>query len=154
NDGSGSVSDHASQQASASVLPPLTGSMPASQAPVTPREQIQQQLAVLEGASTRWIGGTSTLDYRSGQPGYDRLAMYSGQAETSGMVGPGLRTTLIVKPVLLDAGQATGTETIQQGTLPLTATPYVQSAAGTAAEFQLQTANFGARVGTTPRGVL
>jgi tetratricopeptide (TPR) repeat protein len=141
-------------QLSASALPPLTGAIPASQAPITPREQIQQQLAVLEGGSSSWIGGTSTLDYRSGQPGYDRLAMYSGQAETSGMLGPGVRTTFIVKPVLLDAGQATGTETIQQGTLPLTATPYVQSAAGTAGEFQLQTANFGARVGTTPRGFL
>ena len=141
------------QVASAS-LPPLTGAMVANQPPMTPREQIEQQLAVLEAASSSWMGGTSTLDYRSGQPGYDRLAMYSAQVEASGMLGPGARTTFIVKPVLLDAGQATGTDTIQQGTLPLTSTPYVQSAAGVAGEFQLQTANFGARIGTTPRGFL
>jgi hypothetical protein len=121
---------------------------------LTPRQQIQQQLEAIEFASSNWMGGTSTLDYRSGQPGYDRLAIYSGQVEGSSMLGPGIRTTFIVKPVLLDAGQPTGTETIQQGTLPLTSTPYVQSAAGTAGEFQLQTANFGARIGTTPRGFL
>ena len=107
-----------SNQVASSVLPPLTGAVVANQAPMTPREQIQQQLAVLEGASSSWTGGTSSLDYRSGQPGYDRLAMFSGQAEASGMLGPGVRTTFIVKPVLLDAGQATGTDTIRQGTLP------------------------------------
>jgi cellulose synthase operon protein C len=142
-----------SNQVASAALPPLTGAVVA-QTPMTPREQIEQQLAMLEGASSGWVGGTSALDYRSGQPGYDRLAMYSGQFEASGMLGPGVRTTFIVKPVLLDAGQPTGTETIQQGTLPLTITPSVQSAAGTAGEFQLQAANFGARIGTTPRGFL
>jgi cellulose synthase operon protein C len=143
-----------STQVAMSSLPPLTGAMVANQPPLTPREQIEQQLAVLQGASSSWMGGTSTLDYRSGQPGYDRLAMYSAQVEASGTLGPGVRTTFIVKPVLLDAGQATGTDTIQQGTLPLTSTPYVQSAAGVAGEFQLQAANFGARIGSTPRGFL
>jgi Flp pilus assembly protein TadD len=136
------------------VLPPLTGAVVPSQAPLTPREQIQQQLAVLEGASSSWTGGTSSLDYRSGQPGFDRLAVFSGQAEASGMLGPGVRTTFIVEPVLLDAGQATGTETLRQGTLPASSVPYIQSAAGTAGEFQLQTSNFGARIGSTPRGFL
>jgi cellulose synthase operon protein C len=136
------------------VLPPLTGAAIASQAPLTPREQIQQQLAVLEGESSSWTGGTSSLDYRSGQPGFDRLAVFSGQAEASGMLGPGVRTTFIVAPVLLDAGQATGTETLRQGTLPVNSVPYIQSAAGTAGEFQLQTSNFGARFGSTPRGFL
>ena len=143
-----------SNQVASAALPPLTGSMLTNSAPLTPRQQIQQQLEVIEAASSNWMGGASTLDYRSGQPGYDRLAIYSGQVEGSSMLGPGIRTTFIVKPMLLDAGQATGTETIQQGTLPLTSTPYVQSAAGTAGEFQLQTANFGARIGTTPRGFL
>jgi tetratricopeptide (TPR) repeat protein len=143
-----------SNQVASAALPPLSGSVLTNSAPLTPRQQIQQQLEVIEAASSNWMGGTSTLDYRSGQPGYDRLAIYSGQVEGSSMLGPGVRTTFIVRPVLLDAGQPTGTETIQQGTLPLTSTPAVQSAAGTAGEFQLQTANFGARIGTTPRGFL
>jgi cellulose synthase operon protein C len=125
-----------------------------SQAPLTPREQIQQQLAVLEGASSSLTGGTSSLDYRSGQPGFDRLAVFSGQAEASGMLGPGVRTTFIVEPVLLDAGQATSTEALRQGTLPANSVPYIQSAAGRAGEFQLQTSNFGARIGSAPRGFL
>ena len=136
------------------VLPPLTGAVVPSQAPLTPREQIQQQLAVLEGASSSWTGGTAGIDYRSGQPGFDRLALFSGQAEASHMLGPGVRTTFIVEPVLLDAGQSTSAETLRQGTLPATTVPYIQSAAGTAGEFQLQTSNFGARIGSTPRGFL
>ncbi len=136
------------------VLPPLTGAVVASQAPLTPREQIQQQLAVLEGASSGWNGGTSSLDYRSGAPGFERLAIFSGQAEASGVLGPGVRTTFIVEPVLLDSGQATSAETLRQGTLSASTVPNVQSAAGTAGEFQLQTSNFGARIGTTPRGFL
>jgi cellulose synthase operon protein C len=144
----------ASTQVVSPALPPLTGPIVANPAPLTPREQIQQQLAELEGASSNWVGGTSTLNYRSGQPGYDLLSIYSAQAEASGMLGSGVRTTFIVKPVLLDSGQATGTDTIQQGTLPLTSTPSVQTAAGTAGEVQLQTANFGARIGTTPIGFL
>jgi cellulose synthase operon protein C len=136
------------------VLPPLTGAVVPSQAPLTPREQIQQQLAVLEGASSSWTGGTAGIDYRSGQPGFDRLAVFSGQAEASHMLGPGVRTTFIVEPVLLDAGQSTSAETLRQGTLPATTVPYIQSAAGTAGEFQLQTSNFGARIGSTPRGFL
>ena len=109
---------------------------------------------MLEGASSSWTGGTAGIDYRSGQPGFDRLALFSGQAEASHMLGPGVRTTFIVEPVLLDAGQSTSAETLRQGTLPATTVPYIQSAAGTAGEFQLQTSNFGARIGSTPRGFL
>ena len=142
-----------SNQIAQTTLPPLTGSA-LVQAPLTPREQIEQQLVMLEGANSNWIGGTSSLNYRSGQPGFDRLAIFSGQAEASGMFGPAARATVIVQPMLLDAGQATGTSTFRQGTLPLNAAPYIQSAAGTAGEFQLQTSLFGVRIGSTPRGFL
>jgi tetratricopeptide (TPR) repeat protein len=141
-------------QVAASVLPPLTAPIIANHAPLTPREQIQQQLAVIEGASSPWNGGTSSLDYRSGQPGFDELAMFSAQAETSAMLGPGVRTTFILKPVILDAGTATGASTFRLGTLAATTTPDFQTASGIGGEFQLQTSNFGARVGTSPRGFL
>jgi cellulose synthase operon protein C len=141
-------------QVATSVLPPLTAPIIATKAPLTAREQIQQQLAVIEGASSPWSGGTSGVDYRSGQPGFDQLAIFSAQGETSAMIAPGIRTTLIVKPVLLDAGMATGTSSFRQGTLAATTTPDFQTAAGTGGEFQLQTSNFGARAGVTPRGFL
>jgi cellulose synthase operon protein C len=141
-------------QVASSVLPPLTAPIIANHAPLTPREQVQQQLAVIEGASSPWNGGTSSLDYRSGQAGFDQLAMFSAQAESSAMIGSGVRTTFIVKPVLLDAGTATGDSTFRLGTLAAATTPAFQNAAGIAGEFQLQTANFGARAGTSPRGFL
>jgi hypothetical protein len=118
------------------------------------REQIEEQLAIIEGASSGWIGGSSGVDYRSGQPGYDRLAAYTGQIEGSSMLGPGVRATVIARPVLLDSGEATSTATLQQGTLPAGSVPYIQSAAGIGGEFQLRTANFGASLGYTPHGFL
>jgi tetratricopeptide (TPR) repeat protein len=137
------------------ALPPLTGPIVRSQTvQKTPRQQIEEQLAMMQGASSAWLGGSSGVDYRSGQPGYDRLATFSAQTESSSMIAPGVRATVIARPVLLDAGEATGTQTFRQGTLPLTSAPYVQSAAGIGGELQLRTANFGASIGYTPHGFL
>lgn len=136
------------------TLPPLTGPAKAVRKSQTPREQVNQQLALLEGASSAWLGGTSSIGYRSGQPGYDRLAMYSTPIEASTMFGTDARLTLITEPVLLDSGAATGSETLRQGTLPASSIPTQQSAAGIAGELQLQTPQFAAFLGYTPHGFL
>lgn len=136
------------------ALPPLRGAVVRAERPKTEREQIEEQLAVLQGASSGWLGGSSGVNYRSGQPGYDRLAAYSIQIEGSGTLGPNVRTTVITQPVLLDAGQALSTATFRQGTLPANAVPYEQSAAGIGGEFQLRASSFAARVGYTPNGFL
>ncbi len=135
-------------------LPPLTGPDFPNQKKTTPREDIRNQLALIEGSTSAWLGGTSTLAYRSGQPGYDRLSTYSAQAEASTMFGSAARVTLLTMPVLLDAGAATGAETVRQGTLSATAIPTTQSASGLADEVQLRTPSFAAAIGTTPRGFL
>src|SRR5579885_2776894 len=136
-------------------LPPLTGPAPTHVVrQKTEREQIEDQLAKIRGESSAWIGGSSGVDYRSGQPGYDRLANYTTEIESSGMIGPNVRATVIARPVLLDSGTATTTATFQQGTLPATSTPYLQSAAGIGGEFQLRTSSFGASIGYTPHGFL
>jgi hypothetical protein len=70
------------------------------------------------------------------------------------MLGPGVRATVITRPVLLDSGEASSTATFQQGTLAAGSVPYVQSAAGIGGEFQLRTAAFGASLGYTPHGFL
>ncbi|HZU09323.1 MAG TPA: cellulose synthase subunit BcsC-related outer membrane protein [Pseudacidobacterium sp.] len=141
--------------AKAPELPPLTGPAPLHVVrQKTEREQIEEQLAMIQGASSAWIGGSSGVDYRSGQPGYDRLANYTTQMESSGMMAPNVRVTVIARPVLLDSGTATSTATFQQGTLPATSTPYLQSAAGIGGEFQLRAPSFGASIGYTPHGFL
>jgi tetratricopeptide (TPR) repeat protein len=136
------------------ALPPLTGPGVHVVRVKNPREQIEEQLAIIQGASSGWIGGASGVDYRSGQPGYDRLAAYTGQIEGSSMLGSGVRATVITRPVLLDSGEATSTATFQQGTLAAGSVPYVQSAAGIGGELQLRTAAFGASLGYTPHGFL
>jgi cellulose synthase operon protein C len=143
-----------------SELPPLTGPVVPVERPKTDREQIEEQLAVIQGTSSGWLGGASGVDYRSGQPGYDRLAIYTGQIEASGMIAPDVRTTVIVRPVILDSGQALSTATLQQGiflqqgTLPVGSVPSIQTAAGVGGEIQLRTASFGASLGYTPHGFL
>jgi len=141
-------------KAEAPVLPPLTGPGVRVVRAKTPREQIEEQLAIIQGASSPWVGGSAGIDYRSGQPGYDKLSAYTGQIEASSMLGPDVRGTIITRPVLLDSGTATSTETFQQGTLPANSLPYLQSAAGIGGEFQLRTPAFAASLGYTPHGFL
>jgi cellulose synthase operon protein C len=136
------------------ALPPLTGPALPVEHPKSDREQVEQQLAVLEGASSDWVGGSSDVNYRSGQPGYDRLAIFSMPIEASGTLGSNVRTTVIADPVLLDAGQATSTATFRQGTLAVGAVPYVQTASGIGGEFQLRAPSFAVRLGYTPHGFL
>ena len=136
------------------VLPPLTGPAVRVQRQKSPQEQIQDQLAAIEGASSGWLGGTSAGAFRSGQPGYDRLSAYSTIVEGSGVIGSTARLTVITQPVLLDSGTATGTETLQQGTLPKGAVPTQQSASGIGGELQLRTSIFAANAGYTPYGFL
>ncbi len=137
-------------------LPPLRGSFRSEAAtrPLTEREQIQQQLARIESGSSNWLGGTSTIAYRSGQPGLDRLAVYSAQFESSAMLGPSLRMSVITRPVLLDAGTPDGTATFRQGTLALTTTPATQAASGVGGEVQLRAPGFALSAGYTPYGFL
>jgi cellulose synthase operon protein C len=143
-----------SARVEAPALPPLTGPGVHVVRMKTEREQVEEQLEILQGASSAWVGGSSGVDYRSGQPGYDRLAIYTGQIEGSSMLGPDVRATVITRPVLLDSGEATSTSTFQQGTLAAGAVPYLQSAAGIGGEFQLRTSSFAASLGYTPHGFL
>ncbi len=142
------------ERAELPALPPLTGPGVRVVRAKTQREQMEEQLAIIQGASSPWVGGSAGIDYRSGQPGYDRLAIYTGQVEASSMLGPGVRGTIITRPVLLNSGTATSMATFQQGTLPVDAVPYLQSAAGIGGEFQLRTASFAANLGYTPHGFL
>ncbi len=136
------------------LLPPLTGPGLHVVRAKTPREQIEDQLAIIQGASSPWIGGSAGIDYRSGQPGFDKLSAYVGQIEASSMLGPDVRATIVTRPVLLDSGTATATATFQQGTLVAPNLPYLQSASGIGGEFQLRTPSFAASVGYTPHGFL
>jgi tetratricopeptide (TPR) repeat protein len=152
-DSSNAVFQEQPVQPGVQVLPPLTGPARYVQHQRSPQEQVQDQLAAIEGAGSGWFGGTSAGSFRSGQPGYDRLATNSAIVEGSGMVGPA-RLTIITQPVILDSGTPTGAETLQQGTLPKTAIPTPQSASGIGGELQLRTSLFAANVGYTPYGFL
>lgn len=146
--------DSEAAQPEAHVLPPLTGPAVRVQHQKSQREQMQDQLAAIEGASSGWMGSTASGAFRSGQPGYDRLSAFSAPTEGSGVIGSTARLTVITQPVLLDSGTATGTETLQQGTLPKGAIPTAQGASGIGGDLQLRTSLFAANVGYTPYGFL
>ena len=141
-------------QPGAQVLLSLTGPVKYVQRQKSPQEQVQDQLAAIEGATSGWFGATSAGAFRSGQPGYDQLAAYSTPVEGSGVIGSTARLTVIAEPVLLDSGTPNGTETLQQGTLPKGAIPAVQSASGIGGQVQLRTTFSAANLGYTPYGSL
>ncbi len=136
-------------------LPPLRGSSPLVRGVVqSPRSAVEEQLELIESQSSGWLGENSGVSFRTGQPGLDQLTVFSAQVESSVMMGPNVRLSVISRPVLLDPGAATGTATDRLGTLAATATPASQAASGIGGELQLRTPNFAASVGYTPYGFL
>ena len=75
---------------------------------MSPREQAEEQLSAIESGYSGWLGGTSLVNYRNGDPGYSQLAAIESPFEASAPLGYHARVTAIAKPVFLDSGQATG----------------------------------------------
>jgi tetratricopeptide (TPR) repeat protein len=160
-----------------SNLPPLRGPwgriQRQKQTVVSPRDEAELQLHSIESGYSGWLGGSGTINYRSGDLGYDHLSALEAPFELSTPLGVTGRFTIVAKPVFLDSGQADGTSvlSIQQQTtagttiksLPqpigtLTATdvtpPAQQNATGIGGEAQLAFKNFGLAGGYTPHGFL
>lgn len=146
-------------------LPPLRGYFDPRidpNAPLTPRQQTELDLATIEGSYSPWVGGSVIGRYRSGTAGIDRLTAFKAPFEASTTIGNSLRLTGIVMPVFLNSGQLD----TQGGSL----TPYVpllgslygsatnnpaqQFASGVGAEGQIAFGSFAAAAGTTPLNFL
>jgi tetratricopeptide (TPR) repeat protein len=157
--------DQASQEAQPSdaelaaaslVLP--SGGRSAAQAPIPPRQEAENQLAVLEGSYGSWAGGTGIARYRSGVTGIDRLYDFETPVEASIALGRAARLTVIPRGVSLDSGHINAASFAAQssppylGTMPASATsqPDEQIANGVGGELQLTTRNFGLSAGYTP----
>ena len=162
-------------------LPPLRGPWVRTerQAPqVSPREQAEMQLQAIEGGYSGWLGGTTVLNYREGNPGYDQLAAFEAPFEASTPLGYHGRLTVIAEPEFLDSGQANGNATIAVITTPSSGAPAAptpiqepigtylpgttadpnpppqQNAAGLGGEVQLAFPHFAIAGGYTPWGFL
>jgi hypothetical protein len=132
----------------------------AAQAPLpgTARQQVEDELAALEGSYSGWLGGTGTGRYRSGTAGIDRLYDIEAPAEASVTLGHSVRLTGLARAVFLNSGVLnTGAFAGQSsppflGTLPGSALtpPAQQFSKGIAGELQLTTKNLGLAAGTTP----
>lgn len=135
-------------------LPPLTGSAVVVPRQVSPREDMEQHLDAIQTASSPYIGGRSWVGFHSGQPGFDRLTLFTADIEQSSMIANGARLSVIVHPTLLQGGTTGSNATFQLGTLPAGAVAGAQSSAGVGGELQLRTRSFGAAIGYTPHGFL
>ncbi len=142
------------QQLVDSQLPPLRGSYVPALPRLNANQEARQQIEAIDGGLSPWVGGTGDVRHRSGTPGYDQLTALEAPFEASTLLGTNARLTMITTPVFLDAGVATGTSTLNLGTLPLGAISPQQNADGVASELQLTAVNFAARVGQTPFGFL
>src|SRR5208283_1961366 len=96
-------------------LPPLRGPWVRVQReanPMSPREEAEMQLQAIESGYSGWLGGSSLLNYRTGDPGYGQLAAIETPFEASAPLGYQARIVAVARPVFLDSGQATGNANI------------------------------------------
>jgi tetratricopeptide (TPR) repeat protein len=151
-------------------LPPLrgpyyTGEMPATQLPLTERQQAEHDLAELEGSYSGWLGGTGGVRYRSGTPGYDRMTDLEATFEASYVAGNSVRFSIVPKAVFLNSGQlnianytnVTGSPvlgTLNTASPTLTTNPSEQFANGVGGEIQASAKHFALAGGYTPYGFL
>lgn len=120
----------------------------------TPREEVEDQIAAVEGRNTPYAGMGTTVSGRSGMAGYDKMTIQQANFEISGTLNNQIRLSLLVLPTLIDSGTFYGTPTQPFGTLGATVAPPGQSASGIAGEVQLSTEDFGLRFGQSPNGFL
>ena len=141
------------------ATPPASGTTsalatgaPTNSAPVTPREEVENEIADINAQLSPYVGAQDILRARSGQPGLDRLITQQTNLEASTTLGDSVRMTFIASPVVLDAGTPGTQATVQLGTVPLGTAGSPMGASGVGAEVQVATQNFGARLGMTPEG--
>jgi tetratricopeptide (TPR) repeat protein len=159
-------------------LPPLRGPwvrVQREQRAASPRDEAEMQLRSIESGYSPWMGGTGTINYRSGDLGFDHLSALEAPFEVSMSMGYNARLTIVAKPVFLDSGQANGSSVIQvleaaSPGLPLTLTtipqpigsltatdttpPAQQNASGIGGEVQLAFPHLALAGGYTPAGFL
>jgi len=134
-------------------LPPLHGPWVRVQReanPLSPRDQAEMQLRAIESSYSGWLGGSSLLNHRSGDPGFSQLADIEAPFEASSPLGYQARVIAVARPVFLDSGQANGTATMsvveyQSGTSCLATIP---EPIGTYAASQNTTPCTSASIGT------
>ena len=106
-------------------------------------------LAALQAQMSPWMGGGAMANSRSGSAGFDQLTRVETSVEGSSVIGDSLRMTGILKPVILQAGTASGTPMYAWGT-DGAAPSGNQYASGVGAELQVASAHVQASLGYTP----
>lgn len=125
--------------------------------PLTPRQQVEQQLASLEGSYSGWLGATGIGRYRSGTQGLDRLNDFEAPVEASIAAGRAVRLTAVALPVFLSSG------TLNPSSFSASNVPYLgtlaantanlagqQYANGIGGQLQLTAKDVGVAIGYTP----
>ena len=79
-------------------LPPLRGPWIRIQrqgGPLSPRDEAEQQLQAIESSYSGWLGGSTVLNYRTGDLGYGQLAAIEAPFEASAPLGYHARVTVV-----------------------------------------------------------
>jgi predicted Zn-dependent protease len=106
-------------------------------------------LASLQAQMSPWVGGGAAANSRSGSAGFDQLTRVESTVETSTILAQSLRLTAVLKPVLLESGQASATPLYAWGTAG-TAPTGNQYASGVGGEIQMASAHVQASLGYSP----
>jgi tetratricopeptide (TPR) repeat protein len=136
-------------------LPPLRGPWIRIQRQdntLSPRDLAEQQLQAIESGYSGWLGGSTVLNYRTGDPGYSQLAAIEAPFEASAPLGYNARITVVARPVFLDSSQATGNAVISvtESTISGSCLVTIPEPIGTDAAMQSSTPCGGVTAALTP----
>jgi Tfp pilus assembly protein PilF len=145
---------HTNDFPSANFVQPVKPEYSVEQSQQSMRDEIQGQIAAIEGRGSPYAGGNGLISNRSGQPGFERLSAEEVPMEASTVLFDAMRITAIARPVFLNAGSPDGTSLYRFGTSLVGTTFGSQSAGGLGGEVQFSTQNLGLRFGITPSGFL
>ena len=126
--------------------------------PLNERQQAELDLATLEASYSGWVGGNTSVRFRSGTSGVDRLYDVETPFESSFVAGKTARFTIVPRGVFLNSGTINPANTANNGASPYLGTypangvntPTPQYASGVGGEIQMSTQNLGIAVGYTP----
>lgn len=115
------------------------------------REQIENQIALVEGRNSPFLGLSEQYQSRTGQPGFERMMLQENDMEASTILKDQVRVQLRARAIFATTPAPTSDATYRFGLLPLGNTFTPPSVSGLGVDAQLSTANFGMHVGSTPQ---
>lgn len=115
-------------------------------------KDIMDRIRMVESRNAPYAGLGGVFQSRNGQAGFERMLLQESTLESSKMLFPGVRASIVARSIFADSGAPTGNSEYRFGLLPAGDIFPAQSVSGLGAEAQISSENYGLRFGSNPRG--